>query len=497
MQHLSRALSPLRTILLSFKLNLKEIVVNSSIGPLGYVPVEGRPIVLYVGRTRASDLVCGIQTPNPYLLLLSWPLSIPVFTVLFSMGGRETRSFLALPLELRELIYDEILSSPYHGPEILRVCRNVYSEARKFLYLRPIIFRSQSNLHQWLCGRSRDVLQGVLEFQLELQDVDLTPVLVSASLDSPIKGSTSLRTWDLYEKELDALDQSLQTLSNAKIITIRAPVSRHTHLYDDFLAKVLQMLGLHFTFLQELTLEGNTHNQSLGFLENLGALTAFSFDGFSASNPAETMATLSRINLNRISIVSQPTMLTPTQGRHSRFSLATPAFDGSVLCTIKQLSSVLIAERIPSPMLSALYFNSDILGSLQNHKTLSTLSFRLSQTPNEDARDALSELLRNNSSVQRLDLDWPHLDTSILNILTNRLKSLWIRASNLLMASNILRAIHKSKEEGEVQQLHRVVLIRCNWTVSNTEGEDDSENEEVRCLYAFGPLFFANNLASH
>lgn len=466
--------------LLPIKLLFDGIVIHALLGLLEYFYLLGTTSYAIHKPNKFIRLsMLSSETLSFFAPTVSAYLYVAPTLINYNMSGGNTLSFFALPLELRELIYNEVLSNACHGPQILRVCRNIYSEARKFLYLRPIVFRSQSNLHQWLGERSKDVLQSVREFQLELQDVDLTPVLAPDSFDSQTKGSTNLRTWDIYEKELDALDISLKTLSNAKTVTIRAPIGRQTHLYDDFLAKVLQMLGLHFTSLQNLTLEGNTHNQSLKFLEKLGALTAFSFDGFSASNSAETVATLSHINLNSISIVTQPTMLTPTEGRHSKFSLTLPTFDGSVLCTVKQLSSVMIAERVPASALSALYFNSDILGSLQNHKTLSTLSLRLSQTPNEDARYALSELLRKNSSVQKLDLDWPHLDTSILEVLTNHLKSLWIRATDLMMASNILHAIHKSKELGDVQQLRRVVLIRYNRIALHAREEDDSEDEKV------------------
>lgn len=382
---------------------------------------------------------------------------------------------LSLPLELRELIYKEVLLDPSQGPQILRVCREICSEARKFLYQRSIVFQSQSDLHRWLEQRPEEVLQDVQEIQLELQDVDLMPILASASSDDQSERRANLSTWKLYEGELETLDRSFKKLPNAKTLTIRALTGRQTHLYDEFLAKVLQMLGVHYPALQDLSLEGNTHNQSLNFLPPLEALTAFSFDGFAASETAETAAILSGLNLTHISIVSQPALLTPTRGQHSSFTLKPPTFDRSFLHTITQLASFAVTESVPTPTSSPLFFNSEIFSSLHNHKTLSALSLRLSQTPDEDTLDGLGDFLKKTDSVERLELDWPHLDPTILYILTNKLKSLWIRASNSTAACDILDVILESKEDGDLERLRRVVLIRKGWDIV---GETSSMNSD-------------------
>ncbi|KAL5387568.1 hypothetical protein PMIN02_008054 [Paraphaeosphaeria minitans] len=387
--------------------------------------------------------------------------------------------FFALPLELRELIYQDVLLDPSQGPEILQACHDVHAEARKFLYQRPIVFRSQAVLTGWLADRSQKVLQDVHDISLELQDVDLTPLLNSDPSADGSGRTRSLRTWELYEEELAALDRAFTQLPNVTTLTIRATSGRQTHLYEDFVAKVLQMLASHWPLLQDLSLEGNMHNQSLDAVEALQSLTAFSFDGFCGTTPAETAALLSRLDLTRMSIVSQPSLLTPTHGHHSTFTSKLQSVDGSVIRSIAQLAFLSISEREPSTASSALFFTSEMLGSLHSHKTLSMLSLCLSRAPDEDTLDALNEFLKQSVSVDRLELDWPHLSPGVLYVLTNRLKRLRIRAASSSAASGILCALLESREDGDVQMLRGVVLVRNSWDpghgLGETRGEDDHD----------------------
>jgi hypothetical protein len=392
--------------------------------------------------------------------------------------SNENTPLFTLPLELRELIYQDILLDLSQGPQILQTCREVYSEARKFLYQRRITFQSQTALNDWLAEKPQHMLQNVHEISLELQDVDLMPLLMSAPSTDTSARTRSLRTWELYENELDALDKAFTKLPNIKTLNIRATSGRQTHLYDDFLAKVLQMLAPHWPALQDLSLEGNMHNQSLEAMESLKGLTAFSFDGFCGTGPAETAATLSRLSLTRVSIVSQPGLQTPTRGQHSNYTTKFQSFDGTVLRSIGQLTSLSISEQVPCATSSTLFITSDILGSLRSHKYLSILSLCLSLAPDKDTLDALNEFLKKNSSVTRLELDWPYLDPAILYILTNRLKSLWIRATSLAVASDILGTVLEIREDGGVQSLRRVVLIRSSWDAGYIAEESDSEDED-------------------
>lgn len=397
-------------------------------------------------------------------------------------GNKHVR-FFALPRELRELIYREALLYASQGPEILRTCHGIHAEAEKFLYQRPIIFRSQGALHGWVEARPRNMLQDVQDISLELQDVDLMPILISDPADDLSGRTRSIRTWELYEDELDKLSQAFEKLPNIRTISIRATSGRLTQLYEDFMAKVLRMVAAHWPSLQGLSLDGNMHGQSIEFMNDLKSLTAFTFDGFCATQPAETAAILSRLSLTRMAIASQPGLLMPTHRQHSTFTAKPQSLDGSVLRSMNQLACLSISERIPSATSPALFFTSEILSALHNHRTLSILSICLSHAPDEDTIDALGAFLGKNTSVTSLELDWPHLSPAVLYILTNRLSNLWIRAANASFAAVILGALLESREDRGVQSLRRVVLVRNSWDVEYEVGDlrdedDEDENED-------------------
>jgi len=378
-----------------------------------------------------------------------------------------TSPLLGLPLELQDIIYKEVLLQPSQASQLLRVCREIYTRAHKFLFQRPLAFQSQLALQQWVQQVPQDYLQYVGEIAVELQDVDLTPLLASEPSPSVATDSSALplHTWDVYERELGDLRQTFEKLPNIKRFTFRALTGRQSHLYHDYLDKVLEMMGIVYPGLQELTLDGNMHHQSLAFLRTLPELKAFSFDGFSASEAAQTADILSSLQLTDIALISHHALLTPTYHRHSSFTSKPQSFDGSVLRTLNQLASFSVTE-LYSATSSALFFTSEILSSLHDHDTLSSLSILLSHTPELNTLEALEEFLDKSSSIQRLELDWSELDPDILEtyaLLPDSLQDLWIRATSLAGAFDILWHILNSREAGDVPSLRRVVLGRHAW----------------------------------
>jgi hypothetical protein len=375
-----------------------------------------------------------------------------------------TSPLLKLPLELQDIIYKEVLLQPAQAPHLLRVCREIYAKAHQFLFQRSLSFRSQSALQRWIRQAPQGYLKYVGEIDFKLQDADLTPLLASASssLVAPMSSASPLHTWDVYERELRNLRHAFEELPNVKKFTFQALSGRQSHLYHAYLDKVLEMMGTVYPGLQELRLDGNMHHQSLAFLRTFKELKAFSFDGFSASEAAQTAEILSNLQLTNISLVSQHALLTPTYYQHSGFTSKLQSFNGSVLRTLNQLASFSVTERY-SATSSALFFTSEILSSLHDHKTLSSLSIILSHTPEPNTLEALEEFLDNSSSIQKLELDWSELDPDILEnyaLLPDSLQCLWIRATNLTSAFDILWHVFNSRDSGDVPSLRRVVLGR-------------------------------------
>lgn len=371
-----------------------------------------------------------------------------------------------LPLELRQLIYKAVLASPVHGAELLQTCREIYLEAHKFLFERPIIFRGQLALFRWLEQVPHEFLPQARSFSLNIQDVDLRSLLNASALISHPGDPPRFLTWDLYEAELDRLFHSLRQLPKVERITIRAISGRQSFLYREFLQKFLRMLGSLYPDLLDLSLEGNLHHQDLSFLIKFKKLKAFSFDGFSASSPSETAKILSGLdNLTDLSLVSQSTMLAPDSHTHSGFTTKRQSFTGGVANSINQLTCFSVTEIVPTSA-PTLFFTPEVLASLHNHQSLKVIQVCLSQTPDHETMLALEKFL-SKTNIKVLDLDWPDLDPHILetfSLVPECLQRLWVRTKTAADAFEIIWSVAESRDTGNLRALRELVLVRSTQT---------------------------------
>lgn len=370
--------------------------------------------------------------------------------------------FFNLPLELREQIYRTVLSCSGQGPDLLRTCREVHTEACKFLYQRTITFRSQGVFNAWLAVTPNNMLDQVSKISLSIQDVDLRPILGTEASNSHTRTSPRLMTWDLYQTELDRLEQALRKVPKVRTITIRAPSSQYSFLYREFMEKILELLSVVFPDLRDLQLDGSFHSQGLTFLSSFKKLDSFSFNGFSASSPSETMDILSNLKyLTNLSLISKDALLTPTVGLHSGFTAKRQSFMGDVMRTIRQLASFTVTQHASTSSPSQ-FFISEVLSSLLEHKSLKSLSIHLSHAPDAEILSLLETLLEE-IPLERLELDWLDLQPTVLErygLLTEHLKVFWARTINEAAAFEILWSIVECREAGDLCNLEKVVLIR-------------------------------------
>lgn len=387
----------------------------------------------------------------------------------------EVPLFLTIPLELREQIYKEVLSKPSHGFAFLRTCREIYTEAHKYLFHRPLHFRSQATFYEWLEYIPSQHLHQVAEIRIELQDVDLGPLLAPASSSEPTT-TPRLLAWELYEKDLERLESSLRSLPNLKTLTIGALPERQTFLYREYLSKFIKLLSSVWPGLQGLTLEGNFHHQSLSFLSSLPKLQSLSFDGFSSSSATEMAGILAGLHrLENLSLVSQHGLLTPTTCIHSDFTSQLQSFTGNVLRTMNQLASLSVRERIHSAASPALFFTPEMLASLHCHSTLNSLTICMSQAPNPETLEAFEAFLKL-APIKHLELDWPSLELQVLNdyeMFPPSLKYLWVRVSSMATTFEILYTVFESREAGDMLDLRKIILLRSAWANQTTEAEVD------------------------
>jgi hypothetical protein len=342
----------------------------------------------------------------------------------------------------------------------------VHQEAHKFLFERPVSFRSQVALFDWLDRVPHKYLAQEREISLNIQDVDLRSLLKASTLISHPGDPPRLLTWDLYEAELGKLCRALKHLSKVQKITIRAIPDGQSFLYREFLQSFLNMLSSLFPDLVGISLEGNLHHQSLSFLSGFTKLQALSFDGFSASSPSETAEILSGLDhLASLSLVSQSTMLTPNSHTHSSFTTKRQSLTGGVVNTIDNLKCFSVTELVP---LSApiLFFTPEVLASLHNHRALKVIKVCLSQAPNNETLTALEDFL-DKTQIKLLELDWPQLDPHILTIFSlipDGLEKLWVRAKSAADAFEMIWSIAESRAAGDLQTLSELVLLSSTQT---------------------------------
>ncbi|KAF2712505.1 hypothetical protein K504DRAFT_531591 [Pleomassaria siparia CBS 279.74] len=392
-------------------------------------------------------------------------------------GTVRTPPILALPLELRELIYKEVLSDPSQGPQLLRACREIYTEANKFLFQRPMLFRGQTALYRWLDQAPEIYLRHVTEIVLELHDVDLRTLLV------PISGSVTVNSmprptpWELHEKELARLEEALQKLKNIKSFTLRALPERQSFFYREFMIKVLESMGSLYPTLSSLALEGNFHHQSLSFLSSFAELDSFSFDGSSSSSPTETANILSKLTrLTNLSLVSQHALLAPEMHQHSSITSNPQSLTTPVLVAMKQLDSLSFTEPAHANTIPSLFFTAEVLASLRDHSTLNSLSIRTSHAPDTEALEAFEDFLNSASGIETLELDWPGLEPGMLErhaLLPEKIKDLWVRCEDVGKAFDIMWTVMESIEAGDLKSINRLVLIRA----ANVAGPRKDDNE--------------------
>jgi hypothetical protein len=157
-----------------------------------------------------------------------------------------------------------------------------------------------------------------------------------------------------------------------------------------------------------------------------------------------------------------------------------------------------------------LFFTPEVLSSLQEHKALKHLSVNLSYTPDTATLSSLEEFL-DKTYIERLELDWPDLDPSILeryNLLSGHLKVLWVRAKSEGNTLDLLRSIVKRHKNRQMGELKKVVLVRsskygervlegtCNRKDSATDAKKVGLNF-FSLSHAFNSELFSNEKGCH
>lgn len=153
-----------------------------------------------------------------------------------------------LPLELRQLIYRNALTGHETGTglALLQTSKQIAMDARTYLYERPLTFRSQAMLFDWLGASNPSDLRRVHTMTLGLTDIDMS------STFSP--GADRVSIWDLYTEELRKLGSAFEKLGNLETLTILPPRDTHSYLFLDLHRRFVDSLRTRLQMLETLNL---------------------------------------------------------------------------------------------------------------------------------------------------------------------------------------------------------------------------------------------------
>lgn len=370
-------------------------------------------------------------------------------------------SLLTLPLELRELIYKEVILAPTRSFALLQTCREIEKEAQKFLYHRPLVFHSQDSLYDWSASTSPENGSRVTNISVFIQDADLRSLLWKDLGPGMTASQSPLLTFEHYKAELAKLHGAFEKLPKVTNLTLRVLPTRQSFLYRQFLSKVLTLLSSMYPMLVKLTVEGNMIHQNLDFLTGLTHLRHFTFDGVSASSVVATVETLNRLkHLHSLSLNSHQTLSTYSGLPHNAFCCSKTPESAHFTRTTNQNRLFLPAEHLqdnPPELIST----AEVLTSLRDHKTLRQISIYYAQEPQPKILEALQEVV-SNASITTLELDWPNLRCEVLKLfsLIDHIETLQIKPKAPLDVVDIMCYIWTRRNEGDIAKLRRLILTR-------------------------------------
>ncbi|KAH9871635.1 hypothetical protein J1614_005890 [Plenodomus biglobosus] len=404
-------------------------------------------------------------------------------------------SLLTLPLELRELVYKEVILAPTRSFALLQTCRKIEAEARKFLYHRLLVFYSQDSLYNWSASTSPENCSQVTTISVFIHDVDLRALLWKDLGPGMTASQPPLLTFELYKAELAKLHGAFEKLPKVTNLTLRVLPTRQSFLYRQFLSRVLTVLSSMYPMLVKLTIEGNMIHQNLDFLTEFTHLRHFIFDGVSASSAVATVETLNRLkNLQSLSLTSHQTLSTYFGLPHNAsYCSRTPESDHFTR-TMNHHRLFSPAEHLQdsSPELIS---TAEVLTALRNHKTLREITIYYWQEPHPRIFEALQEVV-SNPGITTLELNWPNLRCEVLRLfsLIDHIETLQIKPKAPTDAVDIMCYIWTRRNEGDVARLRRLILTRpfehwvdCQGTTSNRKDSGAGVTRGLNnCNVSFG-----------
>lgn len=222
--------------------------------------------------------------------------------------------FLTIPLELREHIYAELLpEDPCSIFPLLLTNRQVYREAKPFLFRQSLTFDGQAAFYEWIQIVDRAFLRFVIEIQFKLHDID--PEKIVGALGKRLRqanitaaNSAQAPVGNPYHEacdvEIERLGKAFSFIPNVKRFTILSSTDSDPRPSYHMLVAFSDLLAVRFPHLVSLT--NQEEFLPVTFMSKMKNLQRFSFSGMTTSNPPEVTAifqgfqNLADLEINRV-----------------------------------------------------------------------------------------------------------------------------------------------------------------------------------------------------
>lgn len=206
--------------------------------------------------------------------------------------------FLTIPLELREHVYAELIpDDPCSLFHLLLTNRQVYREAKPFLFRQSLSFDGQAEFYDWIQTVDRAFLRYVVDVQFKLHDIDPENIVgalgkrlrqanitAANSAQAPV-GNPYHEACDL---EIERLGRAFSFLPNVRHFTVLCSTDPDPRPSYHMLVAFSNLLAVRFPHLMSFT--NQEEYLPLSFMSKMKNLQRFSFPGITTSSPAEVTA---------------------------------------------------------------------------------------------------------------------------------------------------------------------------------------------------------------
>ena len=321
--------------------------------------------------------------------------------------------FLNLPLELRENIISYLSSeeTPHSLLSLLQVNRQLYEEAKPFLFRRPLSFDGQGELFAWLRIVSRHDLGHVSDITFKLHDIK--PDEIVGALGKRLKqagrarsnaDSASLARDNPYheacELEVKKIGGAFLSMPNVKNLSLIPCTETDPRPSQRMLVQFSKILSRCFPKIERL--QSRERSLPINFVTNKPRLRKLQIPSLMASSCAEMVAVFTSLNVKQLAIYGCVTLpglpVPPTQIVADMLRAVRPLRELTLYESDVELVSRDVAHEllITSP------------DALDKHlQSLRTLKILIQYTPDiPRARTVLGQLRKvlSTSRVERLEM---------------------------------------------------------------------------------------------